>query len=335
MRAPPESLDERGVVDALRDGWDFAVRTAVYVPLGGGSYHWEVTDETGGRCFATVDDLTRKAWLGPAGDLAFAGLQRAFDTALALRRAGLQFVVAPLPACDGSSLRRLDSRYAISLFPFLNGEAGQFGRYEDDDHRRAVIAMLAELHSATAASVSARTAGFELPGRELLEAALRELDEAWTGGPLSEPAREAVITAASGLTELLALADRLSATAQEHAGEWVVTHGEPHAGNIVRTSEGWRFVDWDTVALAPRERDLWMPLRGGHDDVADLYRRLTGQHVNDAALDFFELTWDLKDLAEYLNVLRSTHEENADTVRQYQALVEAPTIRERWTALLD
>jgi hypothetical protein len=74
MRAPPESLDERAVVDALRDGWDLTVRAAVYVPLGGGSYHWEVTGENGARRFVTVDDLTRKAWLGRCGDAAFGGL---------------------------------------------------------------------------------------------------------------------------------------------------------------------------------------------------------------------------------------------------------------------
>ena len=83
--------------------------------------------------------------------------RRAFDTAVALRDAGLHFVVAPLPTRDGESLRRLDSHYAIALFPFVEGEAGQFGYFEDDDDdgRSAVVAMLAELHQATAAAGSA------------------------------------------------------------------------------------------------------------------------------------------------------------------------------------
>ena len=38
----------------------------------------------------------------------------------------------------------------------------------------------------------------------------------------------------------------------------VITHGEPHPGNLIRTGNGLAMVDWDTVALAPRERDLWM-----------------------------------------------------------------------------
>jgi len=336
MRSLPEDVETSAVIDALGDRWGFDVEAADYAALGAGSYHWEVTDRTGLRRFVTVDDLDQKPWLGDTRDAAFDGLRRAFDTSVALRDGGLHFVVAPIPTRRGESLRRLDSRYAIALFPFVEGEAGQFGYYEDDDDgRRAVVAMLAELHQATAAVGSAvGTTGLDLPGRHHLEAALLELDEAWTGGPLSEPARDAVRDSVSELVELLTLADRLSADAEKRGGGWVVTHGEPHAANVMRTGEGRVLVDWDTVALAPPERDLWMLVVGG-TDAADLYVRATGTQLNEAALDYFRLTWELKDLAEYLNVLRSPHQENDDTVRQYQALVDCAAIRESWTALLD
>ena len=121
------------------------------------------------------------------------------------------------------------------------------------------------------------------------------------------------------LVELLSLADRLAAEAEEREAGHVVTHGEPHAANVMRTSGGRVLVDWDTVALAPPERDLWM---------------LVDDDQHDAALDFFRLTWDLKDLAEYLNVLRSPHEENEDTVRQHGALTNCAAIRETWSSML-
>jgi hypothetical protein len=89
---------------------------------------------------------------------------------------------------------------------------------------------------------------------------------------------------------------------------------------VIRTAAGRLHVDWDTVALAPPERDLWMLVAAGTDA---------------AALDFFRLTWDLKDLAEYVNVLRAPHHENDDTVSQYRALTRCVAIRERWAAHLD
>ena len=36
-------------------------------------------------------------------------------------------------------------------------------------------------------------------------------------------------------------------------------------------------------------------------------------------MDFFRLAWDLNDVAAYLNVLRSPHVENEDTLDAYEA----------------
>ena len=41
---------------------------------------------------------------------------------------------------------------------------------------------------------------------------------------------------------------------------WVVSHGGPHAANLVRTPDGHRLVGWGALALAPRERDLRLAL---------------------------------------------------------------------------
>ncbi len=332
MKDLPDGVDGGAVVAALGREWGFEVDVAEYAPVGGGSYHWEVVDRTGRRGFATVDDLDHKTWLGDSRTAVFDGLRRAFDTSTALRESGLDFVVAPIPTSAGDSLWRLDPRYSIALFPYVAGESGRFGRYDDEGDRLAVLALLAELHLAVPVPAPGG-AGFELPGRDQLEAALREVDDPWSGGPLSEPARHAVRDCRSELAELLALADRLSAAAQLNDEGWVVTHGEPHPGNVMRTSEGRLLVDWDTVALGPPERDLWMLV--GTRDEGDLYVGATGRRIDEAALDFFRLTWDLKDFAEYLSVLRSPHRANDDTIGRCRALGDCAAVRDRWSALLD
>jgi thiamine kinase-like enzyme len=53
---------------------------------------------------------------------------------------------------------------------------------------------------------------------------------------------------------------------------WVVTHGEPHPANVIRTPGGLKLIDWDTVQLAPAERDLWM-VAGPSGDDFDRYCR--------------------------------------------------------------
>ena len=322
MRAAPDGLEVSAVVAALRDDWGFDAAVAEYAPVGGGSYHWHVTDPSGRRGFVTADDLDQKTWLGDTRDASFGGLRNAFETAAELAGHGLSFVVAPLRTRNGALLVRLDDRYTLALFPFVEGEPGAWGGYETDADRLAVVELVAAVHRVP---VAASAVGLELSGREHLEAALRDLDGPWAGGPLAEPAREAMRAAAPVLVDLLALADRLRADAEARGVHSVVTHGEPHSGNIVRTSSGPVLVDWDTVALAPPERDLWM-LAG--DGMQELYEERAGLEVNATALDYFRLSWDLKDLAEYLNVLRAPHTENDDTRAGLGFVQRFPKIRE-------
>ena len=330
--APPEELEKSALIDFLADGWDFDVETVDYAPVGGGSYHWVVEDLEGRRNFVTADDLDQKPWLGDTRDSAFDGLRRAFDTAVALREGGLGFVAAPMLATRGESLRRAGSRYTVALFPFEDGETGTFGQYETAE-RHALVAMLAQLHGASVVGSVANRVDLELPGRRRLEAALRELNQTWSGGPLSEPARELLAPRASDLAELLALSDRLSVEVARRSTDWVVTHGEPHGGNLMRVGESYVLVDWDTVALGPPERDLWM-LVDNDEEAAKGYADATGHELDAAAMSFFRLRWDLADVASFSDLLRSPHEQTEDTEWAYDALKFYVGTPDRWSALL-
>jgi spectinomycin phosphotransferase len=320
----PDDFDASVLPEVLADGWGFDVAAADYAPLGAGSYHWVVRDRAGTRGFVTVDDLDHKAWLGDEREVVFDGLRRVFGTALALSDGGLDFVVAPIAARDGGTVRRVAPRYAAALFPFVDGESSEWGRHEAPEERAILVSLLAKLHRATPAVTSvARTVGLDLPGRQHLEAGLRELNVPWSGGAFSEPAREALARHAADVTELIGLADRLAAAVAGRGNPWVITHGEPHSGNFMRRGTTRLLVDWDTVALAPPERDLWMVVESAED--AAIYANATGRQVDEEALSFFRLTWDLKDLAEYLSALRSPHRESEDTQRAYNGIVNCVT----------
>jgi spectinomycin phosphotransferase len=321
LKALPEEFAVGALNGLLADAWGFEVATAAYVPVGVGSYHWVVGDLAGARGFVTVDDLDRKPWLGDTRESAFDGLRRAFDTALALRKHGLHFVVAPIPTNNGETVCRFGPRHTVALFPFVDGEAGRSGRYETPHERAGVATLLAELHNATPAVDSVpRKADVDLPGRRHLEAALRDVNEPWLAGPFSEPARQALAAHASDVAAMLARADGLAADVAKRSTNSVVTHGEPHARNVMRTDGKQVLVDWDTVGLAPPERDLWMLMTDTSSEEAVIYADATGHQVDEAAVTFFRLTWDLKDIVEYLNVLRAPHEDNEDTAWDYEGL---------------
>ena len=335
MNSLPEGFDAGSLIGALADGWGFDVATIDYAAVGFGSYHWIATDTAGMRGFVTVDDLDLKPWLGDTRESAFDGLRRAFGSAVALCDTGLRFVLAPILASDGEPLRRVGARHSAALFPFVDGRAAEYGKYDTPEERAAVIELVAGLHQATAAvETIARRIDLDLPGRRSLESGLRDVDEPWSGAPFSEPARQALANHASDVVELLGLFDRLSRDVAARATKWVITHGEPHSANVIRTDGGYVLIDWDTVALAPPERDLWMLLGDSGDDPT-AYAETTGHVPDVVAMDFFRLAWDLADLADFLEVLRSPHRDSDDTAKAYAGLTTCVAIRDRWAGMLE
>jgi hypothetical protein len=88
----------------------------------------------------------------------------------------------------------------------------------------------------------------------------------------------------------------------------------------MRTDRGYVLIDWDTVAFAPPERDLWM-LVDGDTTGPSAYSAASGHPVDETAADFFRRRWTLSDIAAYTDVLRRPHVLNADTAAQFQFLV--------------
>ena len=83
------------------------------------------------------------------------------------------------------------------------------------------------------------------------------------------------------------------------AGETVITHGEPHPGNVIRVAGQIMLVDWDTTLLAPPERDVWT-LADGDPQVVDLYEATTGIVLLEDTLTLYRLRWDLTEISIYV-----------------------------------
>ncbi len=316
VRTRPPDLDDDAVTRSLADGWGIEVSSMSYVPEGGGSHHWKVADSSGGVFFVRIDDLDDKDWLGDTRDAVFEGLSRALDTAGALRAdADLAFVVAPLRALSATLCSRLSPRYAISVYPFLTGVSYPFGPYADDGVRAAVIEMVIAVHSAT--PIVGHLPPPHVPRigrREHLDAFLRGPGEPWNTGPFGGPAHELLAPHASTLAEVVRAYDDLVEDTSGAGSATVVTHGEPHPANVMSVSDTLVLIDWDTVALAVPERDLWMVASEG-DDLLGRYEAATGHYVDPATMTLYRLRWYLDDIASAVQLFGLPHELTADTQR--------------------
>ena len=156
------------------------------------------------------------------------------------------------------------------------------------------------------------TRPLELTTRQAIDQALASLGVPWTGGPYAEPGRDLLARYERPLRQALSRFDGLVGRVRETGGPHVITHGEPHPGNLLHTRAGLCLIDWDMTALARPERDLWWVISGDQD--AAQYSRRTGWTVSQDALALYRLRWDLDDVAGFLSQIRGSHQRTADTL---------------------
>ena len=277
------------VVRTLRDAWRFAPEGLAYATVGYGSWHWHARSAAHGRLFITVDAVAsaRDPW-NRCPSLPELGW--AYRVPLVLERAGMRIGRAPIPTLSGEVLAPLDDGWVLSIWPMLEGRATHDGTHASARDAAAVLTVVRSLHDAPLDlfGASPRLESFRVPGVcRLLELA----DNAWSSphvGPHAAEAERLLHRHAAAIHRLADLHDDLVRCAPP-VDQWVVTHGEPHAANVVFADDRPVLIDWDTAKIAPKERDLWMIAADGFS-------------VDDAdgdMLRLFRAQWDLAELTDY------------------------------------
>lgn len=141
----------------------------------------------------------------------------------------------------------------------------------------------------------------------------------WTEGPLGEQARDAVRSRRAEISQWSHEHTRLVAAVDP--ATYVPTHGEPGVHNqLLVPGRGLVLVDWESLLLAPRERDSSATVapdgrwREGYLDGRALLNRPDDRlddrldHRPDAGLlRLFELEWRLAEIAAYSEWLGGPH----------------------------
>ncbi len=333
MFTRPDDLTDGQIRAELAASWNFAARELSYLPVGFGCHHWQATDAAGCQLFLIVHDLANmlNSRLDTA-EAAFGRLETAFGCALSLRRdENLDFVIAPVPAVNGSVVRRLSDRYSLAACPYLmDCEPGHDGEFPAAD-RPAIVRLLTELHQATPPAAPQRC-DFGLPNADALRAAIDSTGEPWRTGRYGEQARALLVRHAAGVTALMTAYCELADHARSRPDRFVVTHGEPGAWNVLKTPAGFVIVDWDFVQLAPPERDLW-DLAETDRSVLAAYTEATGTVIDSGALALFRMWYDLAEIAGYIELFRSAHDDTEDSAESWRNLEYFLRPAERWPQL--
>ncbi len=321
MYTQPADLPNHRIAAAVRDGWGIDADNVTHAAVGFGSHHW-VVESAGRRWFVTVDSVEA----GPCADDGpprRVRLGAALATARLLRDLGLHFVVAPVPTSTGDLLIPVGGSYVAALYPYIEGAALDWGPYPDAASRTAVLDHLIALHTAPRRARHAVLADdLSIPCRDRFDEAASATAAPWTGGPFAEAARRLLYDRSEVVARALARYDRLASAAMSGIDRYVVTHGEPHRGNTIVTDDGVVLIDWDTVLLAPPERDLWWLAREDRDLIGRYVDR-TGVMIDPDALDLHRRRWDLTDITLFTVHLYGQHEDDEDSRTVWDAYADA------------
>lgn len=323
---PPVADDV--VADLLREHWGLDV-TVAYAPVGFGSYHWWATAKDS-KLFVTLDDFG--GMTDPVErDRRIDSALRRYRCAFKLAQSGRRFARGPIPTPAGGVVV-MEGVRLFSLWPHVDGRSSDDGPYHDDDDRRAVLSVLAELHATDPAGLDLDLDGFHPEQRDFLEHILESPGDDWDRGPYGPRARALLDQNACGISRLLSHYDELVAKAPPRR-DWVVTHGEPHMANVVFGVDGPVLIDWDTVAIAPHERDLWMVVTAD-ESVGGAYADSTGHRPDSEMLKLYRAQWDLSEMGIYFNHFHKPHANGPDDIESWNDLSQYLPVEPRWPDLL-
>ncbi|MFK0294942.1 phosphotransferase [Streptomyces sp. NPDC090442] len=298
MRSRPSSLHDDVIADAVARHWPAAnsdstghVRIAeiAYLPWGFGAHHWRVT-RPGGTLFVTLDQLAPRHTR--------ASLEAAYAGAAALSAGGLAVVCAPLPSRTGRFTVEVGGG-ALSVTPWSAGHTPTEAEAREPHHVRAVVAALATLHDA--GPPSGLGDWTPVVGPAFAEELRARTARPWASGPLGEAARRAIDARHDAIRRWTVRYHELAGAAVAHRDRWVPTHGEPHFANQLVDASGLRLVDWESLLLAPRERDYGDLLAAGAEVPHE-----------PAMTELFALDWRLSEIAAYARWFASPHTGNED-----------------------
>jgi spectinomycin phosphotransferase len=297
---PPTEVDDADILTLVRDHWRSDAVRVEHLAVGFGAHHWRVDADGSTVLFATYDRFRQRHT--PAS------LESAYRGAIELADAGLEFVLAPIRTRTGEVIVPVAAG-ALSCTPWVDGAAVGDGAVTDPATAATNVTDLARLHAATPPVGIPEWQPLVRAG--LAERLARSVDTPWQSGPYGEPARTAVDARLADIADWTARYLELAEAADDRP--WVATHGETHTANQLSTAAGIRLIDWESLKLAPRERDLTTLVQAGYGDqvAADL-----------EMVELFDLEWRLSEIDEYASWFAAPHTGSADDRIAYGGLLQ-------------
>lgn len=239
---------------------------------------------------------------------------------------GIPHIIAPLPTQANQLWTALDD-YLVTVFPFFAGHTGDDAPLTDA-HWRALGQALKAIHSTALPDhfiYRMQKEAYAPQWRERVTAFQRRINEQTFSDPIAAELAALLQKNQSAVNRLVNRAAALAAVLQTQTQTFVLCHADIHVWNmLIDAHDRLHIVDWDTLLLAPKERDL-MFMGSGIGGVYEAEEALFYQGYGPTAIDPVALSYYrheriVVDIAEYCDQILLTTGDSQDRAAGLRAM---------------
>lgn len=242
----------------------------------------------------------------------------------------IESIIPPLPTRSQGLWANVGD-YKLMAFPFIEGRSGYEMRLSDRhwiDFGRALRA----LHTAMLpADVTERIPRehYSDHWRGMVARFQAMVEDTDFTDPIAAELAAFMRRKHDEISKLVHRAGQLAAVLQAQDAPFVVCHADIHAANIlIDASDHLYMVDWDTLTLAPKERDLmfvgggqFLNQRPPEDEERLFYQGYGETATNPVALAYYRYERIVVDIAEFCQQLLLTDEGGEDRANSLRYMI--------------
>ena len=246
----------------------------------------------------------------------------------ALGRSGVKNLIPCIKTKQGN-LYQISGNLTITVFPYIDGQDG-FSLNLQEGQWRELGKVLKKIHSIQLpASIYDQIPQetYSPNWQKTLKSLETLLTDLTPTDSIAGATQHLLKDNLSTIHLLMDHANRLSHEIKKHTPDFVLCHGDLHAGNIFIDQTGQIYIiDWDHPILAPKERDL-MFIGGGIGNVWNkpseqelFYDGYGPVSVNLSLLAYYRVNRILEDIAIYCQLLLQNTDSSPDRGQWYEEL---------------
>ena len=316
MLIKPDLKDET-ITECLKDAYGLDVAEISFLPLG--------ADFNTAVYRVTTTDKTDYFLKLRSGDFCEASVL----TPYYLNQIGLQNIIPPIVTKTKECWTNLDA-FKVALYPYVDGRNALDTRISEQQWQQfgSTIKKLhtTDIPESITSNVPKET--FSLQCCQTVKLFLERIKNEIFDETVAEKLATLLKSKNDIILDLIKRTEELAPLLQNQSLQYVLCHADMHGWNLLIDQNNHLYlIDWDTLILAPKERDL-MFIGGGiwnsrytpTEEESLFYKGYGQAHINQDALCYYRFNRILQDIAEYCEYIFLSDEGGDDRMQVLEHL---------------